>query len=99
MKKKPLRRRYSSEQKAQIVLEILKEQQTLAQLSAGYGVHVNQLRLWKTQVLERLPAVFSDEHQALRNVSRGFGHSRKEFRFVCQAPPRPGRAVPASSGR
>ena len=79
MKKKPLRRRYSSEQKAQIVLEILKEQQTLAQLSAGYGVHVNQLRLWKTQVLERLPAVFSDEHQALREVQAAHEHERQEL--------------------
>ena len=64
--KKSIRKRYSPEQKAQIVLEILKEEQTLAQVSASCGVHINQLRKWKTQAIERLPSVFSDETQAAR---------------------------------
>ena len=64
--KKSIRKRYSPEQKAQIVLEILKEEQTLAQISASFGIHVNQLRKWKTQAIERLPSVFTDETQAQR---------------------------------
>ena len=64
--KKSIRKRYSPEQKAQIVLEILKEEQTLAQISANCGVHVNQLRQWKAQAIERLPSVFTDDTQAAR---------------------------------
>ncbi len=64
--KKSIRKRYSPEQKAQIVLEILKEEQTLAQISATCGVHVNQLRKWKMQAIERLPSIFTDETQAVR---------------------------------
>ena len=30
------------------------------------GIHVNQLRKWKTQAIERLPSVFTDETQAQR---------------------------------
>jgi len=56
--KKAIRKGYSPEEKAQIVLEILNEEQTLAQILASVGVHVNQL--------ERLPSVFTDEAQAVR---------------------------------
>ena len=64
--KKAIRKGYSPEEKAQIVLEILNEEQTLAQILASVGVHVNQLRKWKTQAIERLPSVFTDEAQAVR---------------------------------
>jgi putative transposase len=65
-KRKQQRKHYGAEQKAQIVLELLTEQQTLAQTAATYGVHPNQLRKWKTQAVERLPLVFQDETVALR---------------------------------
>jgi transposase-like protein len=79
MKKKPMRKRYAADEKAHIVLEILKENQTLAQISAAYGVHVNQLRLWKAQALERFPSVFSDENQALRDVQAAHEQERTEL--------------------
>jgi len=79
MKKKSLRKRYSPAQKAQIVLEVLKEQQTLAQISATYGVHVTQLRLWKTQALERFPSVFEAEQQALRELQTAHEQERQDL--------------------
>ncbi len=79
MKKKPMRKRYTADEKAHIVLEILKENQTLAQISAAYGVHVNQLRLWKAHALERFPSVFSDENQALRDVQAAHEQERTEL--------------------
>lgn len=79
MKKKPMRKRYTAEEKAQIVLEILKENQTLTQISAAYGVHVNQLRLWKAQAVERFATVFSDENQALREVQATHTREREEL--------------------
>jgi transposase-like protein len=79
MKKKPLRKRYSPDQKAQIVLEILGERRSLAEISAEYGVHPNQLRQWKTQALERFPSLFSDEKQALRDVQAAHERERQDL--------------------
>lgn len=68
MPRKSLRKRYSPEQKAQIVLELLKEEQTLAQLAAKHGVHINQLRHWRAQAVEQLPHVFDSEQKALHEL-------------------------------
>jgi transposase-like protein len=53
---------YTSAFKAQVALELLKEQKTLAQLSAEYGVHANVLRDWRTQALKGLPNVFERQN-------------------------------------
>ena len=58
-----MRKRYSPKQKAQIVLEILKEERTITQIAAEYGIHPNQLYKWKAQVLDGLPNVFEDERK------------------------------------
>jgi transposase-like protein len=79
MKKKTTRTHYSPDQKAQIVLEALKEEQTLAQLAAAYGVHPNMLRKWKAHVVERLPTVFSDEHQSVRDLAAEHERERQEL--------------------
>jgi putative transposase len=76
-RRKSIRKRYSPEQKAQIVLAILKEEHTLAQISASTGVHVNQLRKWKTQAIERLPSVFTDETQAMRATEAAHEQERE----------------------
>jgi transposase-like protein len=63
-----MRKKYTPAQKAKIVLEILKEEQTLAHIAATYGIHPNQLRNWKTQVLEGLPSLFTDEDKTVRSL-------------------------------
>jgi len=63
-----MRKRYTANQKAQIVLEVLKEEQTLAQIASAHGVHPNQIRKWKVQVLEGLPDLFNDEKKAIRGL-------------------------------
>ncbi|GEB77982.1 transposase [Sporolactobacillus inulinus] len=40
------------------MLEILREEATLNELSSKHGVHVNQLRKWKQTALEQLPQLF-----------------------------------------
>ncbi|MCJ7841947.1 transposase, partial [Lederbergia sp. NSJ-179] len=45
------RKRYTSEFKSQIVLEILKEEKTLSEIASDHGIHVNQLRQWKKAVI------------------------------------------------
>lgn len=68
MTRKTTRQHYPPERKAQIVLEVLREEHTLAQIAAASGVHVNLLRKWKTQAVERLPEVFNTENQVVRDL-------------------------------
>jgi putative transposase len=49
---------YTSAFKAQVVLDLLKEEKTPAQLASEYGVHPNVLREWKLIALKALPAAF-----------------------------------------
>jgi len=59
-----MRKRYTAKQKAQIVLEILKEERPIAQIASEYGIHPNQLYKWKAQALEGIPKVFEEEHRS-----------------------------------
>jgi transposase-like protein len=53
-----MKKAYTPAFKAQVALELLKEEKTLAQLSAQYAVHANVLRDWRAQALKGLPTVF-----------------------------------------
>lgn len=56
MKRK--RKNHSSEFKAKVVLEAIKEQKTIAELAALYEVHPNQISMWKKEFLENASDVF-----------------------------------------
>ena len=45
---------YSAEQKTKIVLELLKEEQTVSQLATKYKVTAKSIQSWKKQFLENL---------------------------------------------
>lgn len=63
------RKRYSAKFKAELVLKLLKEEQSLSELASVYGIHPNQLREWRKVALEGLPNLFEGEqkqHQAER---------------------------------
>jgi transposase-like protein len=58
-----IRKSYTPAFKAQIVQEVLKEEQTLTQIASKNGVHPNQLRRWKEAALTAMPAQFEDEER------------------------------------
>jgi len=74
-----MRKRYTANQKAQIVLEVLKEEQTLAQIASAHGVHPNQIRKWRAQVLEGLPNLFDDEKRAIHTLKMTHDHELEEL--------------------
>jgi len=74
-----VRKRYPAELKAKIVLEIIKEEKTISQVSSEHGIHPTQLNRWKNQVLEDLPKLFSDERNALEVVSAGYEKQIQEL--------------------
>ena len=57
------RKRYNAAFKAKVALEAVKGEKTIAQLSSEYGVHGNQIRQWRKQLLEELPRIFSDRRK------------------------------------
>jgi len=58
-----LRRQHSSAFKAKVALEAVKGEKTIAQLSSEFGVHPNQIRQWKKQLLQELPGIFSKKRK------------------------------------
>lgn len=44
--------------KAKVVLEALREELTLQEIAKKFGVHPNQISLWKKQAIENLPELF-----------------------------------------
>ncbi len=59
----PKRKRLTANQKAEIALEILKEEKTINQIASEFGVHPNVLYRVKKQTLENLPKLFTDENK------------------------------------
>jgi len=67
-----VRKKYSADFKTKIVLEILKEEKSLSQISSEYGIHPTQLNRWKKQALEGLPQLFTDESKSLDTIRSGY---------------------------
>lgn len=55
---KDTRRKFSKAFKAKVVLEALKERNTLSELSQKYEIHPNQIAGWKREFLENAENVF-----------------------------------------
>lgn len=53
-----MRKHYTTAFKAKLVLELLKEQQSLSQLAAEHKVHPNVLRQWRAAAVQDLPTLF-----------------------------------------
>ena len=56
------RRNHSAAFKAKVAIEALKGEKTLADLSSQYGVHANQIGIWKKQLVEASADVFSGKN-------------------------------------
>lgn len=65
----PTRKHYSAAFKAQVVQELLKEEQTLNQVASRYGIHPNMLRRWKETVLQTMPDTLADEATFQKRVA------------------------------
>ena len=58
-----IRKSYTSAEKGKIALEALKGTMTATELTSKYGVHATQISLWKKQLLEAMPDIFSDKRR------------------------------------
>ncbi|HHV63295.1 MAG TPA: transposase [Firmicutes bacterium] len=74
-----VKKNYPADFKAKVILEILKEEKSISQISAEYGVHPTQLNRWKNQALEGLPQLFSDEREAIGVVNAQYEKQIQEL--------------------
>ena len=61
-----MRKHYTAQEKMKMVLEMLRESKTVAQIASENGVHPSQLYRWKALVLEGLPGLFGGGEKAER---------------------------------
>ncbi len=84
------RKRYDSQFKAQVAIEAIKNQQTVAQIASEYGVHPNQVSQWKKQALDQLPQLFTtgrskataDTGQLVDELYRQIGQLKVELDWL-----------------
>jgi len=58
------RRKFTSAFKAKVVLEALRERESLSSLSSKYELSQDQISKWKREFLEKSELVFTLEHPA-----------------------------------
>jgi transposase len=56
---KKSRKKFSADFKAKVVLEALKERNTVEELARKYEIHPNQIHHWKKEFLSNASSVFS----------------------------------------
>lgn len=81
---------HSSSFKAKVALEALREQSTLAELSARHGIHSTQISQWKSTAVERLAELFDARRgpkpevdlNAVNELYREIGRQKMEIEFL-----------------
>jgi transposase-like protein len=58
---KQKRRNFTSGFKTKVVLEALKERETIQELAVKYEIHPNQITTWKKQFLDNADAAFNQD--------------------------------------
>jgi len=53
------RKTYSAEFKSKVAVEAIRGFKTINELASEYGVHPHQISMWKAQLLQAAPSVFS----------------------------------------
>ena len=82
------RRKFSSEFKAQVVLEMLTEQKSAAQVSREYSIKDSVLSRWKQEFIERSPHLFEqgtasdDRDQRIAELERMVGRLAMELEMA-----------------
>lgn len=73
------RNQYTKQKKAEIVIELLKEEKTVNQIASEYGIHPTQLNQWKKKALEGLPVFLSGEKIPPRKPKRNTNNKLNSY--------------------
>jgi len=58
-----VRKNHTTEFKTKVAVEAIRQQKTINELTAEYGIHATQINLWKKQALAVIPGAFSGKQQ------------------------------------
>jgi putative transposase len=73
------RRNFTPEEKAKIVIEVLREEKTLNEIAAEYEIHPNQLSRWKAEFISNAGRVFSKETDEVEKVKQSYEKEKDEL--------------------
>jgi transposase len=73
------RKTYTPEEKAKAVLEILREESTLNEVSQKHGVSPQLISRWKTEFLENMPAVFDKKSSQVEELKKEHAAEKEEL--------------------
>jgi transposase len=85
------RRNHSPKFKAQVALEAIRGEKTIAQIAAHHEVHANQVTAWKNELLEKAAGIFgaealaSDGKERIRELHEKIGELTVERDFLSGA--------------
>ena len=64
------RNHVTPEQKAKIVLEVLREDSTVNEIASKYGVSPQLISRWKTEFIENMPIVFDKKAASVEKLKK-----------------------------
>lgn len=73
------RRKFNPEEKARIVLEILKEEKSVSQLASEHGIHTNVLNRWKSEAVQNLSQLFVDDRKGITKMKKEYEQQINEL--------------------
>ena len=73
------RRNFKPEEKAKVIIEVLREGKTLNEIAAVHEVHPNQLSRWKSEFIQNAARAFSKETDEVEKVKQSFEKEKDEL--------------------
>jgi transposase-like protein len=73
------RKSYNPEEKAMIVLEVLREESTLNEISQKYDVSPQLISRWKAEFVENMPAVFNKKNTEIEKMKQEHAAEKEEL--------------------
>lgn len=73
------RRNFSPEEKAVIVLEILREEETLSEISRKYEIAQPVLSRWKAEFLKNMSSVFDKKGETIEKVKQEYEAEKEQL--------------------
>lgn len=71
------RRKWSPEEKAMTVLEVLREESTLAEIATKYGISQQLISRWKTEFLTNMPSVFDKKTNKIEKIKKEYKEEKE----------------------
>ena len=73
------RKSYNPEEKAMIVLEVLREESTLNEIAQKYEVSPQLISRWKAEFIENMPAVFNKKNTEVEKIKQEHAAEKEDL--------------------